>query len=132
MLKANIKIKETGREYQLQHPGARSYFKAEKGLTTITSEGFIQFDKEKLFDYCFGKDAGSERIIFDSDGSFVDWAKAGAEPVGNVPSMIQLDQIWFLLLQSFLRGSLSQDEDSEWEILNNPGSDSENTEVVNQ
>lgn len=99
-------IEIDGIEYQLQHPGAREYFKINKSLQYVTTDGYFQLDNEKLFEYCFGSHAGSSRIVHGPDGKYVDWKNAEFDPDKEklIPSIEQLKGVWAVVLPSFLGG----------------------------
>jgi len=125
------KIKIGGKVYKLQHPGARSYFKKSKELRYATTEGYLQWDNEKLFDYAFGS-GGAGQIVFPESGGRVEWEKAGLEDGENVPTVEQLEDAWAVVLTTFLSGKFTDSKDKNWEWIedNQPSSKSVTKENI--
>lgn len=88
MIVANIEI--YGKKYKLQHPGNREWIKLKKSLVSL-SEDKGNIDMEPLLDYCF------EHVVFPEVGE-----KLNLDTV----DLIDLEEVWGLVLPRFLRGQL--------------------------
>jgi len=123
------KVQVNGKTYTLQHPGAYSYYKKQKELQLIDTRGYIQWDTQKLFDYCFGQDGGGGQVVFPEAGATkIDWRNAGLKEGPEIPSLSELRGVWAIILPSFLDGEFkiySQDPDDKselkWEWLETAG-----------
>ena len=118
-------IKVHGRLYKMQHPGARAYMAASKNLRSVTSDGYIYWDNEKLFDFAFGRSPRDSRIVFGEDDGWINWTEAGIEPNGDTPSIAELEEVWSPVLARFLSGEFIVDETRpprfEWVSDDNAG-----------
>lgn len=124
------KIKIGKNIYKLQHPGARSYFKKSKELRYATTEGYLQWDNEKLFDYAFGT-GGQGQIVFPENGGRVEWEKAGLETGDNIPSVEELEDAWAVVLTSFLSGKFTDSENENWTWIKDNASSDKSTKAEN-
>lgn len=127
MMIGNVEI--DGIKYRLQHPGAYSYFKKQKELQLIDARAYIQWDTQKLFDYCFGQDAEGGQVVFPEKGTKVKWRTAGIDEPGNIkgeiiPTLSELRGIWAVILPAFLDGEFSEpgeDSNHNWKWTDTAG-----------
>ena len=85
------KIVVNGKVYKLQHPGNREWIKLKQALFTVKKDGTIAIDMEAMIDYCF------EHVVFPEEG--------GKLKLDDC-DLIELEEVWAIILPGFLRGQL--------------------------
>jgi len=123
------------KKYKLQHPGAYSYYGKQKELQLIDGRGYIQWDTQKLFDYCFGQDGQGGQVVFPENHTKIKWREAGMlEPGENdgqlIPTLSELRGIWAIILPSFLDGEFlnpPEDDKNKWKWVDTAGGNPKST-----
>ena len=106
-----------GRKFTLQHPGAFTYYKKKKQLQLVDTKGFIQWDEQKLFDFCFGQDGEGTQVVMPEGHTRYKWRDSGTEEGDDIPSLEELQGVWAAILPPFLNGNFSdpsEDSDYKW------------------
>lgn len=118
------KVEIDGKKYKLQHPGAYLYYGKKKELQLIDLRGYVQWDTQKLFDFCFGQDAQGGQVVFPLDDNVtkIKWREAGLVKSGIdggelIPTLAELQGVWAVILPSFLNGDFEGadgDDKRDW------------------